>query len=254
MIMKQYLFILFTFILSLPSVAEVTYPERLSRLEEMAKTVPGDWSQNGNSLGLLGGLFIQTKWQYLSGRDRIPSWEHVNSYLTIWSYDFFQSYLLVDDHACSLHPDKLELCKSWLKYFQAADIRKDMEKKRKISALLWKAHMSSIYLALSDKPDILNDPKVPFKERIFLKGWIKFVQAMARFNLSTDELYAKLLSSKTLPDCSPLGSINCKIQDLPLLKRIFIKRVIRLGQSGGIREQIIARSILSDLRFSEELE
>lgn len=195
--------------------SDVPYSERLAGLEEMAADMEHE------SLGVLGGLYVQTHWQLVTHRDEIPAWNHINSYLTVKPRQFLLTYLEKGEDSCDT-----DLCSTWLDYFQA----EFNGYHRSAQHLLWKAHLASIFQAIEVKPGILNDEQVPLDERNFLKGWIRFVQAMAKIRLPTQERFIRRLSTPTLPQCAPLGAPTCEVQDLPLTVRVFTKRIIRLGE------------------------
>ncbi|WP_374076052.1 hypothetical protein [Bdellovibrio bacteriovorus] len=212
----------------------------------MGKIVPGRPIRYGHAVGLLGGLYVQTTWQKASRRDEIASWYHLNSYLTVKPHEFFLSYLTYGSKACSFHTRK-NLCLLWLKYFFAADVRRDSPRRDDVGRLLWRAHMESIYTGIRDRPGILDNPAVPFEERYFVKGWIRFVQHLANINFPTTEKISQSLSDKGLPLCSPLGAKWCKVRQLPLVKRAFVKKIILLGRVTEGRARSMAPDILRSL-------
>lgn len=240
--MKFIFVLLSVFVFGALSEGKTSYVERAQFIRKMAEIVPGKTSRHTPSLGLLGGLYVQTKWQDASGRDGIVSWNHINSYLTVRSYHFFLNYISYGREACH-YEDHQELCHEWLNYFLAADIR-NLESQSVTGRLLWRAHMSSIYTALRDRPDVLDNMQVPSEERYFIKGWIRFVQYLADINFPTDERLAQILSNKTLPECAPLGAEYCRVKNLSFLKRTFTKKIIKLGKTAPRFVNVLAPQAL----------
>lgn len=208
--------LIFTFLISLSTFAQVPYENRIQNIREIAQS-----TGNGN-IGSLAGLMVQTQWQLDSHRDQIPAWNFINSYLTIKSHHFLQLYL--QDLPCQ---ENEMHCLSWMAFFAKRD--QNLHSPHNVSIYLWRAHMDSIYTALRDNPDIFNSVD-QIEERNFLRGWIRFVQILADVNFPSTYFISQVSSKKLLPKCSPLGASHCQLKRLPRLQKVFVKKIIWIGK------------------------
>jgi hypothetical protein len=202
----------------------------------MAKFFPGfiNHQHHDRKLGALGGIYVQTKWQMQTGRNKIPAWSYINKYLTVKPYEYFLAYLTSDRRYCQRN----QACLAWRDYFEFSDIRThglygSASKRIEANRLLWRAHEASLSSALSENPNLFLLMKTPSPEKNYLEGWIRFVHVLASSHMPTSEFVIGLFARPSSPHCSPLGAPHCEVKHLRPSSKIFVKNLIKIGESDG---------------------
>lgn len=223
------------------------YPDRMINIMEMAEVAPGfsEMTYKGRNLGALGGLYVQTEWQHKTGRDKIPAWRYFNFHLVVEPHTFFNDYLNYGKNACQRYVSDIlvknkisraRVCRAWVNYFSFTDNRINTQEptlalKLRANEILWKAHDVAIDYALQEYPRVFKDMVNPI-ERDYLKGWFDFVHILAKSKMPTSEQFIRLLAKPSSPQCAPLGTPGCELDDLPVTSKIFVMQMIELGKLG----------------------
>ncbi len=161
---------------------DLSYSHRLELVEKLGNLFPGKIYPLGfkqKKLGYFAGIYLQTKWQQESGRDKLPIWYLVNHSLTLSPFKYAQEYLE--------HPVK-DTSQVWKIYFKTGKL-KDM----------WKAHTTSIRFALHQHEEELERTQLSPFELAFWQGWIRFVFSCESWVPPLNDYLLKLPLSLTMP-------------------------------------------------------
>lgn len=231
-----------------------SYPRRLDAVKQVAHRFPGRLRPGASpyrDLGLLAGIYLQTKWQMDSGRDALSIWFLVNQSLTLAPLVYSQEYEANPHQPCeqsnyvrtypTRDPDRAPLtqvatCRAWKEYFRAsdaaaADLASEDPRRRlkggwlqrtKVTQLLWDAHNTAIRHSIWQYAEEFTKVPVPEEELSFWRGWIRLVFFSEKVAPSTTDLLLRPFLVATMPERSPLGMEGFRIEDQPALRRAFL--------------------------------
>lgn len=189
----------------------IPYQERMTMVRSLAQRYPGYIRAKFDefqSLGLWGGIAIQTEWQAATNRDGLALWSTINESLTVLPFQF-----AADFEAGS--PCANKACEAWYDYFAIAahpptPIKLYWLDPAWITAqkALWVAHTATVFWALEVHEAALTAgiATAPKDEGRFWSGWVRTVPVLDALNQPTfGDVIAKI-SKKSFPDCGPLQS------------------------------------------------
>lgn len=214
------------------------YAARMSLVAELGASHPGYVHAFGFSfrtLGLWGGIAIQTQWQQVTLRDALPIWHRVNESLTVEPHRYAGLYAA--NEPC---PAGDAVCQAWYDYFAEATFNGPAGyfhslDPRWIGAQqkLWKAHNLAVERALSVHADEIASSlaSTPTEEADFWRGWVATVPWLETSLQPTFDLIIQPISDRCFPDCGPLeaGTLN----DPALLddeRRVFAELMMARGR------------------------
>lgn len=230
-----------------------SYEIRLSAVRKIAQRFPGLIDVAGHEhrgLGLWAGIYLQTKWQKESGRERLHLWHVVNANLTLVPLAYCEEYLLdpalAHDESPYVrsHPAHDVTCRAWKNYFKAQDealsLRRSKRRSERAKGLLrmrfsvprkfWRAHNASIAQAFWQHHDEFTASPLPKEELAFWSGWIRLLIFCEKISPPTTDLVLMPFLNAVMPPTSPLGE-DWRIKDQPLFRRTFLKMVAYIGRS-----------------------
>jgi hypothetical protein len=216
------------------------YEERLRAIREVARRFPGR-ADADCGLGLWAGVYLQTKWQKDSGREDLRVWNLVNANLTVAPLAYAREY----SRNSALKPNELSGAKVWKDFFgcqdSAAALCRSDRRADRIRGILrmrfivprkfWRAHNASIALAVREHFEIFRDAPPPKEELAFWSGWIRFLVFCEMISPPTTDFVLRRFLTAAMPPTSPLGGAGDRIQDQPLLRRVFLNAVAAIGNS-----------------------
>ena len=232
----------------------IGYEERIAMVRSLGQRYPGYVRAKFDefqSLGLWGGIAIQTEWQAATNRDGLAIWSTINESLTVLPFQ-----LAVDFEAGV--PCANKACEAWYDYFLIAanppapialywlDPAWIMAQKA-----LWVAHTATVRWALETNEAALTAglATAPKDEGRFWSGWVRTVPVLDALNQPTFGHVIAKMSRKSFPDCGPLQSNGtCKALRLsPRNRAAFTALMIANGRLGT------APSLAALLPFLESL-
>jgi hypothetical protein len=199
----------------------ISYDQHLHAVRQLGRLFPGYRSKLGHEhreLGLFAGIYLQTRWQRDSGRDRLPHWARVNESLTLAPYAYALEFLADPEEspqesayvhanptrdAAAAPVTQLDTCRAWKAYFRAAATGAP---KRALRRALWHAHTTSMRHALWQHEAELAAAEVPPSELAFWRGWCAVVFELEPSGLPTTDLLLEPLLGLTMPAGSLTGA------------------------------------------------